>query len=72
MDILDRLDLQKPAPLMRPVCRHCGSDTELRFCRANRGVAWACRGCDRIAGNWVPHSALQGIDLTALPAWVRR
>jgi len=73
MDALEQLDRQQPTAHIRPVCHRCGdSDPELRHCKANRGVAWQCRSCDRIIGNWIPHAALTGLDVAALPEWVRR
>jgi hypothetical protein len=70
---LDSIERDEPLPLIPPFCRRCDhSDPELRHCAANNGVAWQCRSCGYIVGNWIPHSVLPGLDVAALPEWVRR
>jgi hypothetical protein len=54
------------------VCRYCGGEGELRFCAANRGVAYQCITCAHIVGNWISHPELGDIQPEALPRWVRR
>lgn len=51
------------------VCPRCGSVAELRRCAANGGVAWQCRGCAGIVGNWIAHHDLIGIPVMSLPPW---
>ena len=51
-------------------CRRCKySDPELRRCTANNGIAYQCRSCGHMVGNWIRHADLPGLDLAALPAW---
>ncbi len=56
-----------------PICIHCADgDAELRRCSSNRGVAWQCRNCLRMVGNWIRHARLAGLQIDTLPEWVRR
>jgi hypothetical protein len=57
----------------RPQCRRCdGSDPELRHCSRNNGIAWQCRNCGRMVGEWIPHSRLPGLSPADLPEWVQQ
>jgi len=55
-----------------PSCIRCGEPAELRFCAANRGVAFQCTSCCSQVGKWIPHRELIDIDLNKLPRWVLR
>jgi hypothetical protein len=53
----------------RPAPCHCGGTAELRYCPANKGVAWQCTYCGKPLSPWIPHTRLPGIDLQRLPIW---
>lgn len=60
-----------PQPLEAAPRCGCGNTAELRRCSANNGVVWQCRQCDRKLSTWLPRSKLGGVDVDALPEYVR-
>jgi ribosomal protein L40E len=61
-----------PQPLeAAPQC-DCAQDTaELRRCSANNGVLWQCRRCGAKLSKWLSRAKLGGVDVDALPEYVR-
>ena len=61
-----------PKPVGAPPACDCGkSAPELRRCSANSGVVWQCASCGAKLTNWLPRSALGGVDRESLPEYVR-
>jgi hypothetical protein len=49
-------------------CR-CGGHGHLRRCSGNNSVAWQCEHCGRALSAWLPHRALNNIEVESLPEW---
>lgn len=61
-----------PEPVGKPPECGCGRGApELRRCSANSGVVWQCANCNERLSKWLPRSKLGGVDVAALPEYVR-